>query len=226
MRGAVTETEGAGGAEINLKVIAYSFGALVLALCGVIAYDFSFIVNVISITISLYVAASIVVEGGLKKFSNVFITALLFIIVSSLCFSFLQGSIALGVSLFVLLVLVKYSLIKDHDSGWFGAYCIELLGLVFLFIIELIVAVVICVGPAIQWTDAGAIDRSIAIEQAACKMRDLLAFEESNISKLYIKKRVGELGLLAPHIALAVAVVAVTVGTVYARKRWFGKAVA
>ena len=36
---------------------------------------------------------------------------------------------------------------------------------------------------------------------------------------------VDKLGLLAPYIALAVAAVAVTVGAVYARKRWFGKAV-
>lgn len=36
---------------------------------------------------------------------------------------------------------------------------------------------------------------------------------------------VDKLGLLAPYIALAVAVVAITVGTVYARKRWFRKVV-
>ena len=36
---------------------------------------------------------------------------------------------------------------------------------------------------------------------------------------------IDKLGLLAPYIALAVAVVAITVGTVYARKRWLGKAV-
>ena len=35
---------------------------------------------------------------------------------------------------------------------------------------------------------------------------------------------VDKLGLLAPYIALAVAVVAITVGTLYARKRWLGKA--
>jgi len=37
---------------------------------------------------------------------------------------------------------------------------------------------------------------------------------------------VDKFGLLAPYIALAVAVVAITVGTMYARKRWLGKAVA
>ena len=35
---------------------------------------------------------------------------------------------------------------------------------------------------------------------------------------------VDKFGLLAPYIALAVAVVAVIVGTVYAKKRWLGKA--
>jgi len=36
---------------------------------------------------------------------------------------------------------------------------------------------------------------------------------------------VDKFGLLAPYIALAVAVVAITIGAVYARKRWLGKAV-
>lgn len=36
---------------------------------------------------------------------------------------------------------------------------------------------------------------------------------------------IDKIGLLAPYIALAVAVVAITIGAVYARKRWFGKAV-
>jgi len=36
---------------------------------------------------------------------------------------------------------------------------------------------------------------------------------------------VDKLGLLAPYIVLAVVLIAVTIGTVYARKRWFGKAV-
>jgi len=36
---------------------------------------------------------------------------------------------------------------------------------------------------------------------------------------------VDKLGLLAPYIALAIAVVAITIGAVYARKRWTGKAV-
>jgi hypothetical protein len=35
---------------------------------------------------------------------------------------------------------------------------------------------------------------------------------------------IDKLSLLAPYIALAVAVIAVTVGSVYARKRWFRKA--
>ena len=36
---------------------------------------------------------------------------------------------------------------------------------------------------------------------------------------------VDKLGLLAPYIALAIAVVAITIGAAYARKRWLGKAV-
>ena len=40
-----------------------------------------------------------------------------------------------------------------------------------------------------------------------------------------IATSVDKLGLLAPYIALAIAVVAITIGTVYAWKRWLGKAI-
>ncbi len=40
-----------------------------------------------------------------------------------------------------------------------------------------------------------------------------------------IASSVDKLGLLAPYIALTIAVIAITIGAVYARKRWLGKAV-
>ena len=130
---------------ISPKVIAYVFGALAIAIYGFItylgAYMHVFIVNVIAMTLSLYVGSSIVVGGELKRLLNVFIISFLAVTISDLCFAFFQPFIALCISLFVLLVIIKYSLIKDHDSGWFGALCAGLMSLVFLLMIEMILAI-------------------------------------------------------------------------------------
>lgn len=125
---------------ISLKVIAYVFGGLALAVCGFVAYNPIFIVNVIAMTIALYAASSIVVGGELKKLWSVLIISSLAVVISDLCFTFFQPFIALCISLFVLLVIIRYSLIKDHDSGWFGALCAEVMGLIFLSMIEIILA--------------------------------------------------------------------------------------
>jgi len=126
--------------RIRVTSVAYILGVLALAIYGFIAYSVVPIVNVIALTIALYAASSIVVGGELKKLLTVLTISVLFTIVSDLCFAFLQPFIALGISLFVLLAAIKYSLIKDHDSGWFGALCAVLLGLVFLLPIEIILA--------------------------------------------------------------------------------------
>lgn len=125
---------------ISLRVIAYVFGGLALAVCGFVAYNPIFIVNVIAMTIALYAASSIVVGGELKKLWSVLIISSLAVVISDLCFTFFQPFIALCISLFVLLVIIRYSLIKDHDSGWFGALCAEVMGLIFLSMIEIILA--------------------------------------------------------------------------------------
>ena len=92
-------------------------------------------------TIALYVASSIVVGGELKKLLNVFIISFLTVIISDLCFSFFQPFIALCIFLFVLLVAVRYALVKDQDSGWFGALCATVLGLIFLLPIAIILGI-------------------------------------------------------------------------------------
>ena len=115
-------------------------GAFALVIYGFIAGSFVSIVNVIAMTIALYVASSIVVGGELKKALTIFTISVLFVIISDLCFSLLQPFIALCISLFVLLAAIRYSLIRDHESGWFGAICAELVGLVFLLPIQIIFA--------------------------------------------------------------------------------------
>jgi len=125
---------------IIFKAITYVFGGLALAICGFVPYNPVFITNVIVMTIALYAASSIVIGGELKKLWNVLVISSLAVIISDLCFTFLQVFIALCISLFVLLVIIRYSVIEDHDSGWFGALCAETLGLVFLLIIEIVLA--------------------------------------------------------------------------------------
>lgn len=118
--------------RIRVTSVAYILGVLTLAIYGFITYSVVPIVNVIAMTIALYAASSIVVGGGFKNLLTVLTISVLFTIVSDLCFAFLQPFIALCISLFIMLAAIKYSLIKDDDSGWFGAICAELIGLVFL----------------------------------------------------------------------------------------------
>ena len=126
--------------RIIFKVITYVFGGLALAICGFVPYNPVFITNVIVMTIALYAASSIIIGRELKKLWSVLVISSLAVIISDLCFTFLQVFIALCISLFVLLVIIRYSLIEDHDSGWFGALCAEIIGLVFLSIIEIVLA--------------------------------------------------------------------------------------
>jgi hypothetical protein len=125
---------------IILKVIAYVSSALVLVVFGFIVFDSTFMTNVFAMTVALYAGVSIVVGRELKKLWDVFIISFPVIIISDLLFSFLpkQEFIAFSISFLTLLVIIRYSLVKDHDSGWFGALCVELIGQIFLLVIMLI----------------------------------------------------------------------------------------
>ena len=127
--------------KISPAVLAL-FSALALTATGFTLYNLNFIVSTIALTVALYVAVSIVIDIGIdrRRLLNVFVIAALFIIITELSFALLQELVALVMSLSVLLVIIKYSLIKDHDSGWFGAICAEMLGLIFLLVIELTLA--------------------------------------------------------------------------------------
>lgn len=127
---------------INARVIAHGLAVMAIAVCGFFFYDVIFVLNVIIMTTALYVAGSIVAEVGAKQLLFVFTVSLFAIIVFNLSFSFVQQFIAFCISSFSLLVLIKYFLIRSHDSGWFGAFCVELLSFLFLFIIELVLVVI------------------------------------------------------------------------------------
>ena len=128
--------------RIEVTSVAYVLGVLTLAIYGFIVYSIVPIVNVIAMTIALYAAGSIVVGGGFKNLLTVFTISVLSTIISDLCFAFLQPFIALCIFLFVLLVTIRYSLIKDHDSGWFGALGAQFIGMIFLLVIELTLGMV------------------------------------------------------------------------------------
>ena len=133
--------------RIRVRVIGYVLGTSVLAILGLIAYVLGltayseiFVVNILAMTVGLYLGISIVVEGGLKRFLTVLLISFLAMVISDLCFSILQHFIAFSISLIVLLVMIRYFLIRDHDSGWFGAVCAELMAVIFLLVIEMILA--------------------------------------------------------------------------------------
>jgi hypothetical protein len=125
------------------RVIGGSLAAVGLVISGFILFGLDFVINTSAMTVALYAAVSIVVETTekSKKLLSVLVVSALFLLLSELAFSFLQQFASLCVSLFVLLVLTKYALMKDHDSGWFGALCGVILSLFFLLAVELILII-------------------------------------------------------------------------------------
>ncbi|MFQ6064480.1 MAG: hypothetical protein ACE5L6_03300 [Candidatus Bathyarchaeia archaeon] len=125
----------------RLRIIAYVLGALTSATWVFISQNATFAMNFVAMTIALYAANSIVVGGGFRSFLAVSVVSFLAVAISDLFFNFLnQPFIAFCISLFLLLAAIKHFLIRGHDSGWFGALCIVLMGMIFLFVIEMILA--------------------------------------------------------------------------------------
>jgi hypothetical protein len=127
----------------RVRVIAGSLVAVGLVISGFILFGLDFVINTSAMTVALYASASIVVETAekSKKLLTVVVVSALFLLLSELAFSFLEQFVSLCVSLCVLLVLTKYALIKDHDSGWFGTLCGVVLSLLFLLAVELILII-------------------------------------------------------------------------------------
>lgn len=135
----------------SLKIIAYVLGALASAIWVFISQNVVFAMNFIVMTIALFAASSIVVGGRLRSLLAVFVVSFLAVAISDLFFYFLHiPLIALCISLFLLLAAVKYLLIKDHDSGWFGALCIVFMGMIFLLVIELFLVLALFFFPILR----------------------------------------------------------------------------
>ena len=127
----------------RVRVIASSLSAVGLVIGGFTLYGLDFIVNTSAMAVALYVTISVVVgiAEKSKKLLSVVLVSALFLLLSELAFSFLHQFVALCTSLFILLVLTKQALIKDHDSGWFGALFGVCVSLVFLMAIEIILVI-------------------------------------------------------------------------------------
>ena len=127
----------------RVRVIAGSLAAVGLVISGFILFGLDFVINTSAMTIALYASVSILVEPPekSKKLLSVVIVSALFLLLSELAFSFLEQFASLCISLSVLLVLTKCALMKDHDSGWFGALCGVVLSLFFLLTVELILVI-------------------------------------------------------------------------------------
>ncbi|UCG45033.1 MAG: hypothetical protein JSV58_06575 [Candidatus Bathyarchaeota archaeon] len=121
---------------------AYVLGIISLAIYGLVSSSVIPIVNVVAMTIALYAASSIVVGGGMKSFLAILTISILTSIISDICFATLEPFIAFCFTFFILLIAIKYSVIRDHDSGWFGALGAQFIGMILLMIIEIILGMV------------------------------------------------------------------------------------
>lgn len=124
--------------EIRSTAIILS-GGFALVVSGFILFGINFLVNTFTVVLALYVATMIVLGFRFKsrELLSVFTISAFFVLISELVFSFSQQFIALCLSLFVLIAIMRYSLLKDHDSGWFGAFAVVILSLVLLLAIEI-----------------------------------------------------------------------------------------
>jgi len=125
------------------KVIAYGLGALAAAICGFILLKVSFILDTVVMTIALYGASSFLVGRGLKYLLNALVVSLFFVVISNLSFFSFHYFIAICITFLSLLVLIKGQMTKNLESGWFGALCVEVVGLVFAFMIMVIFTVIL-----------------------------------------------------------------------------------
>ena len=128
--------------KARVTSVAHILGILALTVYGLVAYSVVPVINVVAMTIALYAASSLVVGGGPKNLLTVLTVSVLSTIVSDLCFASLPPFVAFCTSFLVLLAAIKYSLIRDHDSGWFGALGAQIIGMIFLMAIELALGIV------------------------------------------------------------------------------------
>jgi len=133
--------------RVKVTTVAYVISVLALVIYGIIAalvvtgyIDYSVIpiVNVAGMTVALYTASFIVVGARLKQLPIAFAISVLSVVIADLCLDSLHPFIALCIFFFVVLVAIRYFLINGHDSGWLGAFFVELMSLVFLLPIALI----------------------------------------------------------------------------------------
>ncbi|MEM3703437.1 MAG: hypothetical protein QXX79_03325 [Candidatus Bathyarchaeia archaeon] len=98
-----------------------------------------FFIELLVLTVVLYLAGRIVVGGKRALFSDAFIIALLGTILSALFVTFIPYSlIALILSIFVWLLLIK----RLFETGWLGAIAVSILTIIIFIAVLVFIALV------------------------------------------------------------------------------------
>jgi hypothetical protein len=96
-----------------------------------------FFVNLLILTLVLYLAGLVVVGGRRARFIDAFIISLLGTILSTLFFLFIPYSlIALVLNIIVWLLLIK----SLYETGWLGAIAVGILAMIIFLVISIILA--------------------------------------------------------------------------------------
>lgn len=97
-----------------------------------------FFVELLVLTVVLYVAGLIVVGKRRALFSDAFVISLLGTVLSTVFAVLLPGWIALLMSIFVWLLLIK----RFYETGWFGALAVGILVVIIYLAILLLLALI------------------------------------------------------------------------------------
>lgn len=98
-----------------------------------------FFVELLILTVVLYLAGRIVVGGKRALFSDAFIIALLGTVLSALFVAFVPYSlIAILLSIFVWLLLIK----RFYETGWLGAIAVGIISVIIFIAVLVLIALV------------------------------------------------------------------------------------
>jgi len=96
-----------------------------------------FFINLLVLTVVLYLAGLAVVGGKRALLSDAFIISFLGTVLSFLFFMFIPyGLISIILSIFVWLLLIK----RFYETGWLGAVAVGILAIIVFFVIAIILA--------------------------------------------------------------------------------------
>jgi len=104
-----------------------------------------FIVNLVVLTIVLYVAGRIVVGKKRALFSDAFVIALLGIVINTLFMAFLPGLFGAGLGLIISLIVYLLLIRHYYETGWLGALAVAILTVVIFIVLAFVLAVLLLI---------------------------------------------------------------------------------